>query len=210
MVNIGYNGIGFNYGFLIKKVPQNILDDLKPIVDKLLDNFDSGEKYNWNLAGEIKHEYELKPTPLLETYVEKLCRELDGETQYINRNYPNVESLEFNSLWVNFQQKYEYNPFHFHEGVFSFVIWYQIPYTFEDERKYSSKTNSQDILHGEFNFMVPDSFAHFTNIKALNIGVDNSKEGYIAVFPSNLSHCVYPFYSSDDFRISISGNILNI
>jgi len=27
------------------------------------------------------------------------------------------------------------------------------------------------------------------------------------MFPSLLAHCVYPFYTSDDYRISISGNI---
>jgi inosine/xanthosine triphosphate pyrophosphatase family protein len=36
---------------------------------------------------------------------------------------------------------------------------------------------------------------------------DKTFEGKIAFFPSKLSHCVYPFYSSDDVRISISGNI---
>ena len=32
--------------------------------------------------------------------------------------------------------------------------------------------------------------------------------GKIIFFPSKLNHCVYPFYTSDDTRISISGNIL--
>jgi hypothetical protein len=41
----------------------------------------------------------------------------------------------------------------------------------------------------------------------MQLPVDKTFEGKIAFFPSKLSHCVYPFYSSDGIRISISGNI---
>jgi hypothetical protein len=30
----------------------------------------------------------------------------------------------------------------------------------------------------------------------------------MAMFPSSLNHEVYPFYTSDDFRITIAGNIM--
>ena len=39
------------------------------------------------------------------------------------------------------------------------------------------------------------------------LDVDNEYEGKIMMFPSSLVHCVYPFYTSDDYRISLSGNI---
>jgi hypothetical protein len=37
--------------------------------------------------------------------------------------------------------------------------------------------------------------------------VDKEWEGKIALFPAKLNHLVYPFYTSDEPRISISGNI---
>ena len=40
------------------------------------------------------------------------------------------------------------------------------------------------------------------------IPIDSTWEGHIIMFPANLQHCVYPFYTSDDTRISFSGNIL--
>ncbi len=206
--NVGYNNLGINYGYLLEKVPQNVLDELKSPIDNLLNNFNSGNKHNWNLAGEIQHEYKIPPTPQLATYVEKLCRELDNKSLYIINNFPKISNLNFDNVWVNFQKKYEYNPYHYHEGVFSFVIWYQIPYTFEEEKKYSYKTDNQGCLHGTFNFMVPNSFSSNHNVMGIDVGIDKSREGYIAIFPSNLSHCVYPFYSSDDYRITVSGNIL--
>ena len=32
-------------------------------------------------------------------------------------------------------------------------------------------------------------------------------EGRMILFPSDLRHCVYPFYDCDEERVSISGNI---
>ena len=37
--------------------------------------------------------------------------------------------------------------------------------------------------------------------------VDKSFEGKGFMFRSSQAHTVYPFYTSDDYRISISGNI---
>ena len=47
------------------------------------------------------------------------------------------ENAEFvlKKLWVNYQKKYDFNPIHIHSGVFSFVIWVQIPYDLTEERK---------------------------------------------------------------------------
>ena len=40
------------------------------------------------------------------------------------------------------------------------------------------------------------------------IDVDKSYEGTLIMFPSALNHTVHPFYTSDDYRISISGNLV--
>jgi hypothetical protein len=33
-------------------------------------------------------------------------------------------------------------------------------------------------------------------------------ENTLLLFPAKLTHAVYPFYSSDDYRISVSGNVV--
>lgn len=38
---------------------------------------------------------------------------------------------------------------------------------------------------------------------------DKAFEGKICLFPSKLHHQVFPFYSSDEYRISISGNVFS-
>ena len=37
--------------------------------------------------------------------------------------------------------------------------------------------------------------------------LDSQYENTICVFPSILNHAVFPFYTSDEYRISVSGNI---
>ena len=44
-------------------------------------------------------------------------------------------------------------------------------------------------------------------IKAAMEAVDKSFEGQMLMFPAPLQHIVYPFYTSDESRITVSGNI---
>ena len=39
------------------------------------------------------------------------------------------------------------------------------------------------------------------------ITLDHTYEGTILIFPAWLQHMVTPFYTSDDYRISVSGNL---
>ena len=105
------------------------------------------------------------------------------------------------SFWVNFQKKYEFNPLHNHSGMFSFVIWMKIPYDIKKERElpWVKGTKNQHTV-GNFTFVSPDMENHI-------ITMEKEIEGHMALFPSHLHHMVYPFYTSDEERVSISGNI---
>ena len=30
-------------------------------------------------------------------------------------------------MWVNYQKQHEFNPLHYHSGIYSFVVWMKIP-----------------------------------------------------------------------------------
>jgi hypothetical protein len=105
---------------------------------------------------------------------------------------------------VNFQEKHEFNPLHDHTGVFSFVIWLKIPYLAETEKQFGPGNNSRAPLSGQFTFAYTDALGE---IKKYDISADTTMENTMLIFPAKLHHEVYPFYSSDDFRISVSGNI---
>jgi hypothetical protein len=214
---VNYHQIANNYGYSLIKIPQEVLDELKILVDKqLITNFRSEIPYNDKLAGEIKHEYKIEPGPKLLSLIKACNNDFESHFNYYQK-YFDYYHLDFNPLetgiplnakdhvWVNFQKKHEYNPTHRHNGVLSWVIWYQVPYTFENERNHSSKTNPNNINHGDFHFVYNHPFLNLTTVK---LEVDKSAEGYMAMFPSSLNHEVYPFYTSDDFRITIAGNIM--
>lgn len=107
---------------------------------------------------------------------------------------------ELTRMWVNFQKKYEYNPLHDHSGAFSFVIWMKIPYDWKDERELPWVKGIKTDTAGNFCFLDRSFTTH-------TLKMDKNVEGYCCFFPSDFHHQVYPFYTSDEERISISGNI---
>jgi len=112
--------------------------------------------------------------------------------------------LEFERIWINAQRQGEFIPLHQHSGIYSFVIWVQMPYTIEEQRTKCMNPILVKERTALFEFVFINSLGKLENFR---IPVDKSYEGYVAIFPAELSHQVYPFYNSDGLRISISGNI---
>ena len=158
------------------------------------------------MAGNIKREYLLVES---KKYIEQLLIPLvsayDKEFNYfINFNIATDRlPIVLHSCWVNFQKKYEFNPVHNHGGLLSFVIWINVPYDMEEERKLSPGAKSNFDTAGTFSFLYNDTVG---GIKSCVIPVDKNTENNIAIFPSSFQHMVYPFFSSDGYRISVSGN----
>jgi len=186
-----------NVGYMTDTVPQHIFDALTSETDDIFkSNFDA-QPANADLVGHIDKEFNLtKSNNVLEPYVQELSRVYQDVFKY-----PRIQPTELVSLWVNYQQKYEFNPIHDHDSDISFVIWIKIPYDKETESQVFSKTNARS-LNGEFHFLYSDIFGNQSSI------TPNEKQGMISLFSSRVSHMVYPFYSSDEYRISVAGNLL--
>lgn len=108
------------------------------------------------------------------------------------------------SMWVNFQKKYEFNPIHDHGGLFSFVIWMKIPYDWENEKELPFvKGSNAEATVGNFGFVYHNGKKIVNSVITMNPAI----EGHMLVFPSHVNHGVYPFYTSDEERVSISGNV---
>jgi hypothetical protein len=79
----------------------------------------------------------------------------------------------------------------------------QVPYSIEDELASRPHVPAERNFSGQFMF-------HYTNVVGQlnhhNIPADKKYNGLGMIFPGSLTHSVLPFYSSDDFRISIAGN----
>jgi len=206
-------------GFLMAEIPKDILYEIKINVDTIQNNFNNAIPKNKYLAGQIDKEYVTTLSEKTVEYIKDLVNEYCIENpDYLEQKSRVLNSLHNNSkteipplsydgdAWVNFQSKYEYNPLHMHSGVFSFVIWYQIPYYQENEIKYGAgKGKDPDKnYNGKFLFAYPNTNGEITT---LDLTIDKTMEGHICIFPSSLNHAVNPFYTSDDYRITLSGNI---
>jgi hypothetical protein len=191
-----------NFGFTKH---QFKIDELIPLKEEILyieKNFDAAVPYNSGLLGNIRREYALQTSV---KYLESLV--LPYANGYIQHFYKNKmqgnSKLFLKSAWVNFQKKYEFNPMHMHSGLLSFVLWIKIPYDMKTELQLSPGVNAAENMAGSFNFIYTDTMG---GINTHKIEADKSMENTLIIFPAEMRHCVYPFYSSDEHRISVSGN----
>ena len=183
------------------------VDDFNHLKKYLEYKENSSTPSNKALAGNIESEYVIqKMDKVIIDQFEKWA------TDFFQKNYPRSKedpeiNLILSSLWVNKQKKYEFNPLHNHSGVISFVCWVQIPYDLDEELNLDNCKNSNNISNSLFEFVYID---HLGEILTEKLKIDKSWEGKCIFFDSRLKHQVYPFYTSDDYRISISGNFERI
>lgn len=196
--------------FLIKriqKVTQEFKDEFKDNVSRdMLHQFHrriSGYDVDYKIPQDLRDDIEKEVKRLIDLHEQKY--------QYFNRIFNFITQLdngkvnfELERIWVNIQRKGEFLPVHNHSGVYSFVIWSDVPFNIEDEIEASPNPTTEKNRSGHFQFLYTDALGKITT---LNLPVDRRWEGKLCLFPSELHHQVYPFYSSDGVRVSISGNI---
>ena len=195
-----------NVGFTQGKIPPLIYQALnKEIVDIHTDDSNT-LKMNQSLAGQITKEYQItKSLPLLNPYLEEMGRAYQKEWKYYPKENPNDNKLKVESVWVNMQKKLEVNPLHNHDGTLSFVAWLHVPFKLEDERNVENCKNSRTMeLASTFQFVYNNVLGTIANCPMF---VENGWEAKIVMFPAKLLHIVYPFQTTDDYRISIAGNL---
>jgi hypothetical protein len=184
-----------NLGILTSKVHDTLFNKLK--IECL--NFLKKEKMISGLTSNgVAEHYFLKDNNVeLFDFLSKWVKKYNEKYNYfkffkfLNKDAP----LIFQKPWFNIQKKGEFIPNHTHDGILSYSIWIQIPLLNKiHNNKFAScfEIQYQNILG--------------TSCQKL-ISLDKNFEGSFVLFPSILPHCVYPFFDSEELRISISGNI---
>ena len=192
-------------GYVKDTIPYNIFAQLTEAASLAREN---AINVNRELAGAIKEEYSIVHSDFILGEFFDYIIELIGDYEQSFTTPVSKDSFTYPllkmgfaprksliSTWINFQKKNEYNPPHSHFGAYSFVIWLSLPYDTKKEKKlYKSSTdfNFQFIQDGEIQQFPLDP-----------------SEGDIILFPADLWHSVQPFFLSDEFRVSISGNIFH-
>jgi hypothetical protein len=191
-------------GFWIK---DDLSEDLVQHLWTCIENKKGEARYA--LAGNISHSYDI---PDIQSkffkYLSTLVNRYNSEFGHPHHNtlVRREWALELDRFWVNYQKKGEFNPIHNHNGMYSFVVWLKIPYDTEQEKQaeWMSDIKMSERVAGCFSFSYTNILGQ---IKNMVYELNSENENMIVFFPSGLHHQVYPFYSSDEERISISGNI---
>lgn len=184
----------FNFGYITKKLPTTLYNNL---LNECNESINNNEIMVSGLSskGVAKHFFVNKNLENLKNFIRESKNDYD-------KTFPNLGNirvmtdnveLQFATPWINIQKKYEFIPNHVHDGIYSYTIWMKIPF------------NNNERYEGNFEFTYNDitGRAHNHLIK-----LTKEDEGSMIMFPSKLIHTVYPFYDTDEYRISISGNIV--
>lgn len=201
--NIQCNHISLpNPGVTLSTIPDHIYSTIMKESIEIQSNWSSHERWGEGLVGNMEKQYKLtRSVSALEPFLNQMCKEYTKHWNWFHKE----EDFKLDQLWINFQQKNEFNPIHYHSGTFSFVCWLKIPYNLDNELNAPHVKDSNAKVASTFQFV-------YTNILGV-VSVDTAYvnqdwEKKIILFPASLSHCVHPFSTSDGYRISISGNLV--
>jgi len=196
-----------NHGFLLHKFADTELEPLREEVAAIQANW-SARPFNLELVGNLQREFLITASRgSIEHLLTPLVDRLETTTGYAREVYVNQHPGKFvlDDVWVNYQRAGEFNPVHDHRGVYSWVIWLALPYTLKDEDALVPWANPDKNFAGQFVIHYTDIVG---NIKNYPLPTDQRMRSHAVIFPSRLRHSVYPFYSTDEYRISVSGNFL--
>ena len=195
-----------NVGLTEGNIPLEIYQTLNQEIVDIHTNDRDIVRMNNSLAGQITKEYQItKSRQFLDPFLEEMGRAYQKEWNYYPKENPNNNKLKVESVWVNMQKKLEVNPLHNHDGTLSFVAWLHVPFKLENERNMPNCKNSRTMeLASTFQFVYTTALGTIANCPLF---VESGWEAKIVMFPAKLLHIVYPFQTSDDYRISIAGNL---
>ena len=167
-----------------------------------------GQDWKPNLAGQIDSSYLIsdKNNWFYNNTLERLCNAYSKTFYNVGEKLPtsNKHLYYLDTMWVNYQKQTEFNPTHDHKGVYSFVIWMQIPTEYNEQKENPIAKNTNNDVISNFCFEYRDMIGEY---RKYVYKMSKEMEGKMLFFPSNLTHAVYPFYNCSENRISISGNI---
>tara|TARA_R110002126_G_scaffold117508_1_gene257303 strand:+ start:1720 stop:2358 length:639 start_codon:yes stop_codon:yes gene_type:complete len=197
-----------NIGVVEGQLSEDVVDNIWKVVNEARDNpVDSKPELAGNISSSIKldRNSELLKDFTGETIPAFMQQHMEAYGPPYRMAMKEGEQFYLESLWVNFQRQHEFNPPHDHAGVYSFVIWMQIPTSYEEQRKLPIAVESNADNHiSNFAFSYTNTLGR---VSTFAYNMEKEAEGYMVMFPSAMLHQVFPFYENDGERISISGNI---
>ena len=104
-------------------------------------------------------------------------------------------------------KQHEFNPLpHIHRALYSFVVFMKIPTHWKDQHALPFVAHSSNPCASDFQFAW--SRKDRDELIFRNFPLSSEDEGRMLFFPATLQHQVFPFYGTEEERVTISGNII--
>jgi hypothetical protein len=172
-------------------LPGGMTAHINALADETLGSEEQRRKHDWSqkLAGNVKHEVRIEPTKvsgLAEFMVDMTKVYLENSLGKL----PNVAEVEL-SVWVVSQYAGDFNPIHTHGSNISGVAFLKMPPGFEEE--YAREDHHPTVGCLELLGAMPNSYSEHSYVIKPAVGD-------VYMFPSWLTHQVYPFRSAGERR----------
>ena len=188
----------FGPSILKTTLPQGFVNLLNAEADHILYDDNLSKEHDWshNLAGNVKKEVAIDQNkiPNFPEFMITMAKAYYKHT--INAEPAEGSKVSFR-VWVVSQYAGDFNPMHIHDANLSGVAFLKIPLGFDKEYEAEDHHPTAGCL--EFLGSMPNHFARHSYIAKPQVG-----DFYL--FPSWLTHQVYPFRSEGERR-SLAFNI---
>ena len=188
----------FGPSILKTTLPQGFINLLNAEADRILYDDNLSKEHDWshNLAGNVKKEVAIDQNkiPNFPEFMITMAKAYYKHT--INAEPAEGSKVSFR-VWVVSQYAGDFNPMHIHDANLSGVAFLKIPLGFDKEYEAEDHHPTAGCL--EFLGSMPNHFARHSYIAKPQVG-----DFYL--FPSWLTHQVYPFRSEGERR-SLAFNI---
>ena len=188
----------FGPSILKTTLPQSFINLLNAEADTILHDEKLSKEHDWshNLAGNVKKEVAIDQNkiPNFPEFMITMAKAYYKHT--INAEPVEGSKVGFR-VWVVSQYAGDFNPMHIHDANLSGVAFLKIPPGFDAE--YAKEDHHPTAGCLEFLGSMPNHFARHSYIA-------KPKVGDFYLFPSWLTHQVYPFRSEGERR-SLAFNI---
>ena len=188
----------FGPSILKTSLPQSYVNSLNAESDRILNDEKLSKDRDWshNLAGNVKKEIAIDQNiiPGFPEFLITMAKVYYKHT--INKEPADGSKVAFRT-WVVSQYAGDFNPVHIHDANLSGVAFLKIPSGFSEE--YEKEDHHPTVGCLEFLGSMPNHFARHSYIVKPEVG-----DFYL--FPSWLTHQVYPFRSEGERR-SLAFNV---
>ena len=191
------------HGWLETKLPKKAIEHLWDCIETA-----RGERWNKHLVGHIEKSFKIEDKDdmfwqdVLLPHVNYYGETFDHDHTKIPVDGKFKPFLD--TLWVNYQNKHEFNPYHDHGGLYSFAIWMKIPTYHKEQNELDNTKDNDHSINSTFQFQYINTLG---DVLTSTYEMNPDMEGTMVFFPAKMQHCVNPFYECDEQRISIAGNI---